>query len=77
MTPTELPPDTPLDDRVFSVLERHPRLAKRNLRFETEEGRVTLRGSVRTYFEKQIAQEALRRVDGVQEICNELDVTWA
>ncbi len=77
MTPLETPLEMPLDERVLSALERNPRLANRNLRFETEEGRVTLRGSVRTFFEKQIAQETLRRVDGIQQICNELEVTWA
>jgi osmotically-inducible protein OsmY len=38
---------------------------------------VTLRGVVRTYFQKQMAQEVVRRVDGVDEICNELEVTSA
>ena len=52
----------PLDDRVLTALERNPYLARRNLRFETEAGRVTLRGVVNTYFQKQMAQESLRHV---------------
>lgn len=63
-----------LDDRVLTALSRSPYVAGRNLRFETEQGRVTLRGVVRSYFQKQMAQEALRKVDGVDEIHNELEV---
>jgi osmotically-inducible protein OsmY len=29
---------------------------------------------VRSYFQKQMAQEAVRRIDGVSEILNELEV---
>ncbi|MCE5266411.1 MAG: BON domain-containing protein [Planctomycetaceae bacterium] len=69
--------DMPLDDRVLTALECNPYLARRNLRFETSEGRVILRGVVNTYFQKQMAQEAIRHVDGVDEIANELEVCWA
>jgi osmotically-inducible protein OsmY len=66
----------PLNDRVLTALERNPYLAHRNLRFETSSGRVTLKGVVGTYFQKQMAQEAIRYVDGVSEIANELEVCW-
>jgi osmotically-inducible protein OsmY len=69
--------DIPLDCKVLTALERNPYLSGRTLRFEMQEGRVTLRGVVRSYFQKQMAQEALRRVDGVQEIFNELEVATA
>jgi hypothetical protein len=69
--------DMPLDDRVLTALERNPYLVRRNLRFETSDGRVTLRGVVNTYFQKQMAQESLRNVDGVAEIANELEVCWS
>ena len=67
--------EIPLDDKVLTALERNPHLCGRTLRFETESGRVTLRGVVRSYFQKQMAQEAVRNVEGVDEICNELEVT--
>jgi osmotically-inducible protein OsmY len=67
----------PLDDRVLTALERNPYLTHRDLRFETQQGRVTLRGVVKSYFQKQMAQEALRHVEGIDEIANELEVTWA
>jgi osmotically-inducible protein OsmY len=69
--------DMPLDNRVLSALEKSPYVMRRNLRFETAAGRVTLRGVVNSYFQKQMAQEALRHVDGVDEIANELEVCWA
>jgi osmotically-inducible protein OsmY len=68
------PIEVPLSDKVLVALERNPHLYGRTLRFETESGRVTLRGVVRTYFQKQMAQEVVRRIDGVDEICNELEV---
>jgi osmotically-inducible protein OsmY len=69
--------DMPLDERVFTALERNPYVSRRNLRFETADGRVTLRGIVGTYFQKQMAQEAIRHVAGVDEIANELEVCWS
>ena len=65
----------PLGDRVLTALERNPYFSGRNLFFETADGRVVLKGVVRSYFQKQMAQEAVRRLDGVEEISNELQVT--
>jgi hypothetical protein len=31
---------------------------------------------VDSYFQKQMAQEALRHVDGIDQISNELEVCW-
>jgi osmotically-inducible protein OsmY len=68
--------EMPLDDRVLTALERNPYVSRRNLRFETSSGRVTLKGVVRSYFQKQMAQEAVRHLEGVREIANELEVSW-
>ncbi|MGQ9575211.1 MAG: BON domain-containing protein [Thermoguttaceae bacterium] len=67
--------EVPLDDKVLTALERNPYFSHRDLRFETDQGRVVLRGVVRSYFQKQMAQEAVRRVDGVEEVFNELVVS--
>lgn len=69
--------DRPLEDRVLTALEQNPYVARRNLRFEAAEGRVILRGRVGSYFQKQMAQEALREVEGIDEIANELEVCWS
>ncbi len=68
--------DTPLKNQVLVALKQNPHLARRNLRFETEDGRVTLRGVVPTFYQKQMAQEAVRYIDGVDEVANELEVSW-
>jgi len=66
----------PLDNQVQSALDRQTSVPKRNLRFEASDGRVSLHGTVQSYYQKQMAQEALRRLDGVQVIENHLVVSW-
>ena len=39
--------------------------------------RAIPRGKVATYFQKQMAQESLRSIEGVQHIENQLEVCWA
>lgn len=40
------------------------------------EGIVFLRGRVRSYYLKQVAQEAIRCVAGVEQIINDIEVVW-
>ena len=54
----------------------HPHLLKNKFHFSTG-GKVVVEGSVDSYFEKQIAQEALRNIDGISEIKNDLVVNWS
>jgi osmotically-inducible protein OsmY len=68
--------ESALEDRVQLAIVANPYLAGRNLRFETQEGRVTLHGVVSSFFQKQMAQEVLRRIDGVAAIENHLEVSW-
>jgi hypothetical protein len=63
-----------LDDRINLALQTAPHLAGRKLRSHTRDGHVVLHGSVNSFFEKQMAQEVVRRIDGVQRIANELMV---
>jgi osmotically-inducible protein OsmY len=65
-----------LDSRVHDALQQSPYLSNRKLRFETQQGRVVLRGIVASYYQKQMAQEALRRLEGVHQIENHLEVAW-
>ncbi len=41
-----------------------------------EQGVVVLQGRVETFYHKQVAQELLRKVDGVERIVNLLEVHW-
>jgi osmotically-inducible protein OsmY len=67
----------PLFDRVHKALTTSPYVPSQEVRFEAAEGRVVLKGNVRSFFQKQMAQEAIRRVDGVEAIDNLLEVNWA
>jgi osmotically-inducible protein OsmY len=72
-----MPAFTPsLADRVDQAIQTNPYLSGRTLRFETDGSRVVLQGSVRTYFQKQMAQEVIRRVEGVEQIDNCLEELW-
>jgi osmotically-inducible protein OsmY len=69
--------DHSLAERVDQAIRTNPFVSGRTLRFETVGSRVVLKGSVSSYFQKQMAQEAIRRVDGVEQIDNCLEVLWA
>jgi osmotically-inducible protein OsmY len=68
--------ESTLDSLISKAIDKNPHLRRRNLRFETEQGRVVLRGVVNSYYQKQMAQEALRWVEGVDRIENQLEVNW-
>ncbi|MBI83154.1 MAG: transport-associated protein [Planctomycetaceae bacterium] len=65
-----------LQDQIENILSANPFLAQQKLQLEAERGRVVLRGVVRSFYQKQMAQETLRHVDGVEEIENLLEVSW-
>jgi osmotically-inducible protein OsmY len=65
-----------LTERVNSAIQTNPYLSGRTLRFEAHDGRVTLNGVVASYFQKQMAQEVIKKVEGVEQIENQLEVTW-
>lgn len=64
-----------LKDVVETALARSAVFAGRNLRFEVHEDGVVLRGIVRSYYHKQLAQESLRAISGLARITNELEVS--
>ena len=70
-------PAEPLTSQIDAALKTSPHLSRRNLQFAAEQGRVRLEGKVSSYFQKQMAQEIVLRLDGVEEIENLLEVTWA
>ena len=63
-----------LTHEVATAIQNTPYLSGRTLRFEEHDGHVVLRGIVGSYFQKQMAQEAIRRIRGVLRIRNELEV---
>ncbi len=75
MEATISPPRPQLIDEVHGVLRRSP-VSSHDMQVEAAEGVVRLSGAVRSFFHKQMAQELIRRVDGVQRIENCLQVQW-
>lgn len=63
--------------RVDSAIQGNPHLTGHTLHIEMRAGRVVLRGVVPSYYQKQVAQEVVRTVDGVERVDNQLEVAWA
>ncbi|MDZ4849803.1 MAG: BON domain-containing protein [Pirellulaceae bacterium] len=76
MTSGNIVPILPLLHRVDSAIRKSPHLVGRHLVLETRNGAVVLRGTVDSFFEKQMAQEALRDLDGITAILNQLEVAY-
>jgi osmotically-inducible protein OsmY len=66
----------PLMDQVAGILHSSPYLSPQQVRVANNQGKVRLEGTVRSYFQKQMAQELVRRVDGVEGVENQLQVNW-
>jgi len=66
--------DSVLRQHIATALAKNPYLHTSDLKYETVQGRVVLTGAVPSYFEKQMAQESLRAVEGIAELLNELEV---
>lgn len=63
-----------LENEVYQAIEHSPYLGRNELRCETAHGRVTIRGEVNSFFQKQMATEAVRKLRGIEEIDNQLTV---
>ena len=72
-----LDPAHDLRDLVRGVLARNPYFIGRDLRVDFDQQEVILRGAVGSYYQKQVAQESIRRINGVGAIRNELEVVGA
>ena len=66
-----------LAEQIDLAIQKNPYLTGRKLRFETHGDRVVLQGVVSSYFQKQMAQEGLRHINGLAQIENHLEVTWS
>ena len=68
---------TNFDIRIDQDLANHPLMQGKNVRIQQEKRRVILEGDVDSYYDKQMLQEVVRRIEGVEEIENRLLVEWA
>jgi TPR repeat protein len=51
-----------------------PYMSVRDVSCEYDDGVLILRGQVSTFFEKQLAQEAVAKLDGVQQVASQVEV---
>ncbi len=65
-----------LPGRVDAALADCPHVRTGDVTCRTDQDRVLLIGKVQSYFAKQMVQETVRRLDGVQVIDNQLEVHW-
>ena len=68
---------TNFDIRIDQDLANHPLMKGKKVRIQQEKRRVILEGDVVSYYDKQMLQEVVRRIEGVEEIENRLLVEWA
>lgn len=66
--------DTQLRQDIVDELEFEPSLDAADIGVAVDSGIVTLTGHVRTYAEKTIAEDVVRRVKGVKGIAEEIEV---
>jgi osmotically-inducible protein OsmY len=64
----------PIAQQVYDAIFHNPHLNHRRMHVRAKGGKVTIEGRVESFFEKQMAQEALRKIDGVDSIENSLEV---
>ncbi|MBX3423531.1 MAG: BON domain-containing protein [Pirellulaceae bacterium] len=62
--------------RVDSAIKRNPHLNGHQVFCQEESGVVVLHGRVSTFFQKQMAQESLKKLEGVEKVINQLQVDW-
>jgi len=67
---------TPLHEQIQNALDQSPYICQNQVQVETSSGRVRLEGTVGTFYQKQMAQELVRRIDGVERVVNQLQVNW-
>ena len=60
-----------------TLLEARMLSASRQITLEYKEGIMFLRGHLASFYQKQVAQETIRHLDGVQQIVNKIEVTAA
>ncbi|MFO0012454.1 MAG: hypothetical protein ACK553_06910 [Planctomycetota bacterium] len=64
----------PLLHRLDKALRSHPHLTRQPVFLERQQDQLIVRGTVRSYYQKQVIQEAIRKVDKDAEIKNLVEV---
>ena len=67
--------DLELQRRVVSFLADSNMPGLRQLKVHAADGTVTINGTVRTYYEKQLSQQRCKRVAGVVRLVDQIEVS--
>ena len=67
----------PLIEKIHGALSNSPYIVNQDMVVEHDEGHVRIEGTVASFFQKQMAQEIVLRLDGVERVENQLQVNWA
>jgi osmotically-inducible protein OsmY len=68
--------DTPLTDLVIASLDGDPRIPESlEIAVAADEGNITLRGTVESFSQRRAAGQDARKVDGVDDVDNQLKVS--
>ena len=68
-----VPDDKVIAENVFAELQTHTALAFQPITVKVEQGMVILSGTVRTFQERDFAEQYSRRVPGVRKVLNNLE----
>ena len=69
-------PPAEWQDYLLVQTSMHPLFRRRRLAVTGGKGHVVLTGNVTSFYEKQVAQEFIRRCEGVRQIDNRIEVTY-
>ena len=65
--------DSDVENEAITRIRSDNRLASRNIKIIVKNGQIMISGSVHSYYEKQLAQERLVRINGCS-VSNQLQV---
>jgi len=74
MTTSPVRTDSAIRDDVMFELKWEPKIASDDIAVSVKDGVVTLTGFVHSYYEKDAAEKAAKRVYGVRGVANDLEV---
>lgn len=66
----------PLVQQIHAAVAVNPYLVGDGFCVEASDDKLTLRGTVSTFYKKQMAQEAVREIVGDVPVENAIEVTW-
>jgi osmotically-inducible protein OsmY len=70
----QLRSDDEIRDSVLLELEWDPKITSHDIAVAVKDGVVTLSGFVHSYWEKDAAEKAVKRVYGVRGVANDIEV---